>query len=345
MRFSQAPAPHLTPPNSVALVMRQVLFALVPAAIAYVWFFGPGLLVNMLIAITVALLCEAAVLHLRGRPIKKYIGDYSAVLTAVLLAFAIPPLTPWWVTAIGVMFAIVFAKQLFGGLGYNPFNPAMAGYVVLLISFPVQMTAWIPPAVTGLPTPDFSIWQTISIILTGSLPADTSWDAITMATPLDQVKTGLALMQTVGEIRQNPLFGDFGGRGWEWLANCFALGGFWLLYKGIIRWHIPVSMIGSILVLSTIFYLFDAGSHPSPAFHLFGGATMIGAFFIATDPVSAATTEKGRLIYGAGIGVLTYVIRSWGGYPDGVAFAVLIMNMAVPLIDKVTVPRVYGHER
>lgn len=345
MKFRQAPAPHLSPPNSVALVMRQVLVALVPATIAYVWFFGAGLLVNMLIAITVAVGCEAAVLYLRRRPIKKYVGDFSAVLTAVLLAFAVPPLTPWWVTATGAMFAIVFAKQLFGGLGYNPFNPAMAGYVVLLISFPVYMTAWIPPDINGLMTYDLSFWQTVITIFTGALPTDTSWDAVTMATPLDQVKTGLALMQTVGEIRQNPLFGDFGGHGWEWIANCFAIGGFWLLYKGVIRWHIPVSLIGSILILATVFYLFDPGSHPSPAFHLFSGATMIGAFFIATDPVSAAATEKGRLIYGAGIGALTYVIRSWGGYPDGIAFAVLIMNMAVPLIDKLTVPRVYGHER
>jgi len=345
MKFRQAPAPHLAPPNSVALVMRQVLYALVPAAIAHVWFFGPGLLVNVIIAVIVAVACEAAVLRARKRPVRKYIGDYSAILTAVLLAFALPPLTPWWVTATGAMFAIVFAKQLFGGLGYNPFNPAMAGYVVLLISFPVQMTAWIPPQVSGIAFYDLSLWQTIAVIATGTLPEGLSWDAITTATPLDQVKTGLGLMQTVGEIRQNPLFGDFGGRGWEWIANCFAIGGLWLLYKGVIRWHIPVSVIASILLISAVFYFVDPGSHPSPAFHLFSGATIIGAFFIATDPVSAATTEKGRIIYGAGIGILTYVIRSWGGYPDGIAFAVLIMNMAVPLIDKLTVPRVYGHER
>lgn len=343
MKFRHAPAPHLTPPNSVALVMRQVLYALAPAAACYVWFFGPGLLFNILIASATALAAEAIMLRLRGRPLEKYLGDYSAILTGVLLAFAIPPLTPWWVTATGAAFAIVFAKQLFGGLGYNPFNPAMAGYVVLLVSFPVHMTAWLAPAGPG--APDFGVWQTLTIILTGNLPAGIGWDALTSATPLDQVKTGLGLMQTIGEIRQNPLFGDFGGRGWEWVANFFALGGLWLLYKGVIRWHIPVSMLVSITVIASVFYLLDPGSHPSPAFHLFSGATMIGAFFIATDPVSAATTEKGRLIYGAGIGLLTYIIRSWGGYPDGVAFAVLLMNMTVPLIDKITVPRVYGHDR
>ncbi len=344
MKFQHAPAPHLTPPNSVALVMRQVLMALIPATIAHVWFFGPGLLVNMLIACTVALASEAIMLHLRGRPLRKYLGDYSAVLAAVLLAFAVPPLTPWWVTATGVVFAIVFAKHLFGGLGHNPFNPAMAGYVVLLVSFPAQMTAWLPPAIDQIAHVDFSLWQTIAIILSGELPATIGWDAVTSATPLDRVKTGLGLMQTIGEIRQNPLFGDFGGRGWEWLANWFAVGGFWLLYKGVIRWHIPVSMIASLLLIATVAYMLDPGSHASPLFHLFSGATMIGAFFIATDPVSAATTDKGRLIYGAGIGLLTYAIRAWGGYPDGVAFAVLLMNMAVPLIDRLTVPRVYGHE-
>ncbi len=345
MKFRHAPAPHLAPPNSVALVMRQVLYALVPAAVCYVWFFGPGLIINMLIACTTALAAEAAMLYLRGRPVRKYLGDHSAVLAGVLLAFAIPPLTPWWVTATGALFAIVFAKQLFGGLGYNPFNPAMAGYVVLLVSFPVHMTAWLPPDVDGLAQVDFSLWQTLVIIFSGQLPPGLSWDAITTATPLDRVKTGLSLMQTISEIRQHPLFGDFGGRGWEWLANAFAAGGLWLLYKGVIRWHIPFSMIVSLLFIATLAYLVDPGSHPSPAFHLFSGATLIGAFFIATDPVSAATTDKGRLIYGAGIGVLTYIIRSWGGYPDGVAFAVLIMNMTVPLIDKYTVPRVYGHER
>lgn len=345
MKFRQAAAPHLAPPNSVSLVMRQVLVALIPATLIYVWFFGPGLLVNMAIAVTVAVGAEAAVLYLRGRPVRKYVGDLSAVLAAVLLAFALPPLTPWWITATGAMFAIVFAKQLFGGIGYNPFNPAMAGYVVLLISFPAQMTAWLPPAASGLPAPDLSLLQTVSTIFTGTLPPEYAWDSITMATPLDQVRTGLSMMKTVGEIRQSPLFGDLGGTGWEWLANAFALGGIWMLYKGVIRWHIPVSMLGSIIFISTLFFLIDPGSHPGPAFHLFSGATMIGAFFIATDPVSAATTEKGRLIYGAGIGILTYVIRSWGGYPDGVAFAVLIMNMTVPIIDKFTVPRVYGHER
>ncbi len=345
MRFRHAPAPHLTPPNTVAHMMRQVLYALVPAAVAHVWFFGPGLLINMVIASLVALASEAIMLRLRGRTLRVFLGDYSAIVAAVLLCFAIPPLTPWWITATGVVFAIVIAKHLFGGLGYNPFNPAMAGYVVLLVSFPARMTAWLPPDIDGLAAVEFSSLQTLIIILTGDLPDGLGWDAVTMATPLDQVRTGLGQMRTIGEVQQNPLFGDFGGRGWEWLANWFALGGLWLLYKGVIRWHIPVSMLASLAVMATVFYLIDPGSHPSTPFHLFSGAAMIGAFFIATDPVTAASSEKGRLIYGAGIGILTYVIRTWGGYPDGVAFAILLMNMAVPVIDKLTLPRVYGHER
>ncbi len=243
MKFRHAPAPHLAPPNTVAHVMLQVLFALVPATLAWVWFFGPGLLINMFIAVSVALACEALMLRLRGRRVRVFLGDYTAILTAVLLCFAIPPLTPWWVTTVGVAFAIIVAKHLFGGLGYNPFNPAMAGYVVLLVSFPARMTLWLPPGLDGLAPVNLDFLQTLSTIATGDLPAGLSWDAVTMATPLDQIRTGMSQMQTVSEVRQNPLFGDFGGRGWEWIANWFAVGGLWLLYKGIIRWHIPVSML------------------------------------------------------------------------------------------------------
>lgn len=322
--------------------MGRVLLALVPGAAAYVWFFGWGLVFNMMVASLFALLSEALVLHLRGRDPIGPLRDGSAVLAAVLLAFALPPLTPWWITALGAGFAVGVTKQLYGGLGYNVFNPAMAGYVVLLISFPAQMSHWSPPHMGDLDYPALSAGQTAAYTLTGHLPADLTMDALTRATPLDSVRTGLAHARTLSEIRTNPLFGDFGGRGWEWIANFFALGGLWLLYKGVIRWHIPVSMLASLLGLATLFYLIDPGTHPGPGFHLFSGATLLGAFFIATDPVSAATSDHGRLIYGAGVGVLTYVIRGWGGYPDGVAFAVLLMNLCVPLIDRYTVPRAYG---
>lgn len=323
--------------------MRRVLYALIPAALVYTWYFGWGLLINMTLAAGIALACEAAILRLRKKPQMPFLLDFSAVVTAVLFAFTLPPLTPWWITAIGISFAIVFAKHLYGGLGYNPFNPAMAGYVVLLISFPVEMTTWIAPNVPELDVPRLGILETLAVVASGQLPAGLTWDAVTMATPLDDVKVQLAQMQTMAEIQSQAIYGDFGGKGWEWVSNWIGLGGLWLLYKGVIRWHIPLSMLASLFIVSLFIYLLDPGSHASPVFHLFTGATVLGAFFIATDPVSAATSVKGRLIYGAGIGILTFVIRNWSDYPDGVAFAVLLMNMAVPAIDYFTKPRAFGH--
>jgi len=343
VRFETSPAPQLAPPITVALTMRRVLYALIPATLVYTWYFGWGLLINMTLAAGIALACEAAMLRLRKKPQKPFLLDFSAVVTAVLFAFTLPPLTPWWITAIGISFAIVFAKHLYGGLGYNPFNPAMAGYVVLLISFPVEMTTWIAPNVPELDLPRLGLLETLAVVASGQLPAGLTWDAVTMATPLDDVKVQLAQMQTMAEIQSQAIYGDFGGKGWEWVSNWIGLGGLWLLYKGVIRWHIPLSMLASLFIVSLFIYLLDPGSHASPVFHLFTGATVLGAFFIATDPVSAATSVKGRLIYGAGIGILTFVIRNWSDYPDGVAFAVLLMNMAVPAIDYFTKPRVFGH--
>jgi electron transport complex protein RnfD len=343
--FGRTMPPHLRPANSVTRVMGEVLLALVPATVAYVWYFGPGILFNMLVAVGVAVAAEASMLTARGKPVATHLSDLSAIVTAVLLAFALPPLTPWWVTATGTVFAIVFAKQLYGGLGYNPFNPAMAGYVVLLISFPAEMTRWLPPSGFGLAMERPDLLETLRYGLTGQFSANLSWDAVAGATPLDQVKTQLGLARTVDEIRSAPLYGDFGAKGWEWINNYIAIGGLWLIYRKVIRWQIPVAMLAGVILPATLFYLLEPGNYPPPSFHLFSGATMLGAFFIATDPVSAATSDRGRLVYGAGIGVLTYVIRTWGGYPDGVAFAVLLMNMAVPAIDRYTVPRAYGHGR
>ena len=343
MKFETSRAPNLTPPSTVALTMRRVLYALIPAMLVHTWYFGWGLIINMLLAASIGLACEAVMLRLRGKPQAPFLLDFSAVVTGVLLAFALPPLTPWWTTAIGIGFAIVFAKHLYGGLGHNPFNPAMAGYVVLLISFPVEMTSWIPPNLPEIDFPRLGFLETLAVIASGTLPPDTTWDAITMATPLDDVKSQLAQMQTMEEIRSQAVYGDFGGAGWEWVTTWIGLGGLWLLYKGVIRWHIPMSMLASLGLASLFFYLLDPGSHASPVFHLFSGAAVLGAFFIATDPVSAATSIRGRLIYGASIGLLTFVIRNWSDYPDGVAFAVLLMNMAVPAIDHFTKPRAFGH--
>ena len=322
--------------------MVNVLYALLPGMGLYVWFFGWGVMVNAFLATAVALAAEAAMLYLRGRPVRLFLSDGSAVVTAVLLALALPPLAPWWVTVTGTAFAVVVAKHLYGGLGYNPFNPAMVGYVVLLISFPREMTVW--PAADVVSGHHAGILESARIVFTGPAAA-ASLDALTGATPLDLMKTQLGLNQTVAEAWASPVFGDFGGKGWEWLGNGFFIGGLWLLYKRVITWHIPVAVLGSLFLMATVFSAYDPGSHPSPLFHLFSGGAMLGAFFIATDPVSAATTAKGRLIYGAGIGILTYVIRTWGGYPDGIAFAVLLMNMATPTIDYYTQPRVLGQEK
>jgi electron transport complex protein RnfD len=343
MRFETASAPHVAPLSSVPLVMRRVLYALIPAVIAHVWFFGAGLLFNILVALLSALAAEAAMLRLRRRALAPTLWDGSAMVTAVLLAMALPPLLPWWIVAIGSVSAIVLAKHLYGGLGLNIFNPAMVGYVVLLVSFPLEMTLWLPPRMGDIDYTHLSVIQAGLFSLTGQLPAGVGLDGVTRATPLDLVKEGLASMQTLGEIRAGPLFGDFGSRGWEWINGFLALAGLYLLYRGVIRWQIPVSVLASIFLAAMVLYAYDPGRFPSPGFHLFSGATMLGAFFIATDPVSAATTDRGRLIYGAGIGLLTYTIRTWGGYPDGIAFAVLLMNGCVPLIDRYTRPRPFGH--
>ncbi len=345
VQFERQQTPLVRPATGVGRVMRELLYALIPAAAAYVWFFGPGLLFNILVACLACLGSEALVLRLRGRPAWPAISDFTAVVTAVLLAFALPPLTPWWITATGGAFAIVFAKHLYGGLGFNIFNPAMTGYVAVLISFPIAMTVWIPPRMGDLDYQGLGLLQQLVYVLSGQLPDGVTLDAITRATPLDSVRTGLRDMEIFPEIRTSPLFGDFGGRGWEWIDNFIALGGFWLLYRGIIRWHIPVAMLAGVLAPATIASILQPGMSPTPGFHLFSGATLLGAFFIATDPVSAATSPVGRLVYGFGIGLITWTIRTWGGYPDGVAFAVLLMNMAVPAIDRFTRPRIMGHER
>lgn len=322
--------------------MRRVLYALVPGAIVCVWLFGWGVLINMVLASATAVTSEAVMLWLRRRPLNMFLSDYSVVVTAVLLALALPALTPWWVTVVATSFAVVVAKHLYGGLGYNPFNPAMIGYVVALISFPLPMTQWVTPQADQ----HLSLAQTATYQFTGQLPETTDLDAVTAATPLDAIKTQLGLKHTIAEIHElSPVFGSFGAVSWEWASLAFLMGGLWLMYTGVIRWHIPVGMLGGLALCALIFYVFDRDGYPSPAFHLFAGGAMLGAFFIATDPVTASTTDRGRLIYGAGIGVLTYIIRTWGGYPDGVAFAVLLMNMAVPTIDHYTQPRVFGTDK
>ncbi len=320
--------------------MLQVLLALLPGVVAYAWYFGTGVFIQIALAIIFALLFEVMFLRLRGRALKPFINDYSAVVTAVLFALCIPPLAPWWIACIAMLFAIGFAKHLYGGLGHNVFNPAMVGYVVVLISFPQAMTAWLPPA--ALAGHGLGLADSLVVVFSGQVPVTGGWDAITQATPLDTLKNGIEQGNMVPEIRRLPIFGDYGGFGWEWIANWFFLGGVFLLYRRIISWHVPVAVIGSVVLMSLPFWLADPDSNPLPLQHVFSGAIVLAAFFIATDPVSGCVSNRGRLIFGVGVGAITLAIRRWGGYPDGVAFAVLLMNMAAPLIDRYTRPRMYG---
>jgi electron transport complex protein RnfD len=324
--------------------MFTVLSALVPGLIVYVWYFGWGIVVTLLIAAGAALIAEAAMLRLRGRELRPALTDGSALVTAALLAFAVPPLLPWWVPALAAGVAIILGKQLYGGLGANLFNPAMVGYVVVLISFPIEMIQWLPPRGSDLPGVDLGLAAHLGYALTAGLPDGQAIDAVTQATPLDLTKVGLANSQTLPEIQVSPLVSSLGGHGWLWTNIWIALGGLYLLYRGIIGWQIPAAVLLGLLIPASAFYLVDASRFPAPAFHLFAGAALLGAFFIATDPVTAAASNRGRLIYGAGIGVLAYAIRTWGGYPEGLAFAVLLMNTSVPLIDRYTQPRIYGHD-
>jgi electron transport complex protein RnfD len=341
--FERREAPYLAPAANVSGVMQQVLLALVPAALAHVWFFGPGLIFNLLVAAAACTGGEALLMRLRGRPPMRALSDYSALVTAALLAFALPSLTPWWVTVTAALFAIIVAKHLYGGLGFNIFNPAMAGYVVVLVAFPMHLNLWVAPRMGDIDYQFLTTLQTLQYTLTGMLPDALGYDQISRATPLDAMQSGLNDMRTPAEIRSLPIMGDFGGVGWEWIGNFIAIGGFWLMIRKVIRWHIPLGVGAGLLVPAGIMWLISPGTEPSPGFHMFSGAALLCAFFIATDPVSAAASPKGRIIYGAGIGFLIYAIRTWGADVDGVAYAVLLMNMAVPVIDRITRPRIVGH--
>jgi len=343
MEFETSTSPHLHSTNSVTKAMGVVLLALTPGIAAYYYFFGWGILIKLGLGITTALLCEVVMLAIRGRPLRPFLTDLSAILTATLLVLALPPLSPWWLTVVGIAFAIIVAKHLYGGLGYNPFNPAMVGFVVLMISLPLEMTSWLPPEV--LANFELSFTDTLGVIFLGLLPDGIALDALTMATPLDTLKTQLSLGKSVGEILQQPVFGNLGGRGWEWVFTAYLAGGIFLLWRKAIGWQIPLGVMLGLLLPATVMYLLNPEAHISPIVHFFSGATVLGAFFVATDPVTASTTPRGRVLFGAGVGLITFLIRTWGGFPDGIAFAVLLMNMAAPTIDYYTQPRVFGTGR
>ncbi|AJC66299.1 MULTISPECIES: electron transport complex subunit RsxD [Dickeya] len=349
MAFRIAPSPFTHNRQSTRAIMRWVLLACVPGIVAQAWFFGYGNLIQLALASITALFTEAVILALRKRPVLETLLDSSALLTAVLLAVSLPPFTPWWMVVLGTTFAIIIAKQLYGGLGQNPFNPAMIGYVVLLISFPVQMTSWLPPQ--GLQASPVDFQEALMAIFTGHGTAGQTIqqliqgvDGISQATPLDAFKTGLRSGHQPDVLLHQPLFsGVLGGLGWQWINLAFLAGGLFMLLLRVIHWQIPLSFLLALSLCALAGWHLHPEISAPPLLHLFSGATMLGAFFIATDPVTASTTPKGRLIFGALIGILVWTIRTYGGYPDGVAFAVLLANITVPLIDYFTKPRAYGH--
>ncbi len=348
MAYWIASSPHNHIQGTTSALMRLVIYATIPGILTQWYFFGWGNLIHICLAVSTALLAEFTVLSLREKEVSEQLFDGSAILTAVLLGISLPALAPWWISVLGAVFAIVIVKQLYGGIGHNPFNPAMAAYVMLLISFPVQMTSWQPPlALMSLPL-DFS--NTLSVIFTNFTfdgysveQLKTHVDGFTMATPLDTVKTNLTLGMTIQESMNSPVIGEYVGEGWQWLNLAFLLGGLFLIARKAIPIVTPVSFLLSLFVCSFIAFFVSPDTNASTLFHWFNGACMLGAFFIITDPVSGATSVKGRMVYGALAGFLVFIIRKYGGYPDAVAFSVLLCNMAAPLIDQYTRPRTYGH--
>ncbi|TAH44189.1 MAG: RnfABCDGE type electron transport complex subunit D [Betaproteobacteria bacterium] len=326
-------SPYIRKPASVQRVMCTVLLALVPGIAAYVWQFGAGILVNLALASMAAIAVEAVVMQLRKRPIALAITDLSAVVTAWLLVLSIPPVVPWWITLLGVLIAIGGVKHLYGGLGQNPFNPAMVAFCALIVAFPALMSQW-----PGAGQLNFD--SQFDLILGGARELD----GMTAATALDSLRTGLRGGGSVDALlAQGSAFGLAGGKGWEWVAAGYAVGGLILLVTRTVTWHMPTAFIAALAVVSGVFWLADAAHHASPLFQLASGGAMLAAFFIVTDPVSGATTPRGKLIFAAGIALIAWLIRSFGAYPDGIAFGVLLMNICVPLIDMKTQPPVFGH--
>ncbi|MCC5888724.1 MAG: RnfABCDGE type electron transport complex subunit D [Gammaproteobacteria bacterium] len=317
--------------------MLQVAMATLPGLVAMVVFFGAGVLFTVSLAVLGAVIAEAFGLWLRGRSLRLGLSDGSAVVTGLLLGLALPPLLPSELTLLGAALALLLGKHVYGGLGQNPFNPAMVGYAILLVSFPVEMTTWVAPAgllAQGAP----GVLDAGAVIFAGASP-----DAFTGPTPLDDFKHREGL--TAAEWHASSgLGGRFAGAGWEWVNLGFLAGGVWLLQRRLFSWHAPLGMLAALALCAALFWDGGSSSTPgSPQFHLLSGATMLGAFFIVTDPVSGARSPRGRLLFGIGVGLLLYVIRAFGGYPDALAFAVLLMNAAVPVIDAWTRPRSYGH--
>ncbi len=322
-KLTISPSPHVHGGDSVKRNMYGVIIALLPAWATSLWFFGLGALAVTLISVASCVLIEFLIQKFVMK-VKTTICDGSAALTGLILAFNMPSNLPWWIIVIGALVAIGVAKMTFGGLGQNIANPAILARVFLLISFPQQMTSWPKP---------------------GQL---TSYaDAATGATPLGLMKEALRDGKSVSEVADLPsttdlLLGNMGGSLGEVAAIALLIGFVILLVRRIITWHIPVAVLGTIAVLSAIFYLADPSAYPSPLFHLLTGGALLGAIFMATDYVTSPMSHSGMLVYGFGIGLLTFIIRTFGAYPEGMSFAILIMNMLTPLINTYFKPKRFG---
>lgn len=332
-------SPYFRQPASVRSVMLRVLVALLPGIAAYVWFFGAAILVQIALASAAALAGEAAILSLRDKPVWLFASDGSALVTGWLIALSLPPIVPWWMIVVATLVAIVVVKHLYGGLGQNPFNPAMAAFCIMIVAYPQLMSQWPAAGHHG----DFA--AQLHLIFGGGVR---ELDAVTMATALDTLRTALHSADShatvSGVLGSQPTFGMLAGRGWEWVAAAYLLGGVWLIRQGIVTWHIPLAFLAVLGAAAGLAHGIAPDRYAGPLFHLFSGGAMLGAFFIATDPVSGATTPKGKLIYASGIAVLVWIIRTFGAYPDGIAFATLLMNICAPLIDLHTQPPVFGHK-
>jgi len=319
-------SPHIHSGLTTARIMRLVIYALLPAVAVAVVFFGLPALKVMLICTLGCVACEALCCKLMKQPLS--IRDSSAALTGILLALNLPASSPWWMALLGSAIAIVIGKMIFGGLGYNPFNPALVARVVLLISFPIQMTSWTAPA-----------------------PLSMGIDAVSSATPLGEMKSAVMLTGQLPEMATSGFdryfYGLMAGSLGEVSALVLLLGGLFLLWKKIITWHIPVSFIGSVVVMAGAFWLIDPTRYPSPLFHLVTGGLMLGVFFMATDMVTSPTGKTASRVFGFGCGFLTVFIRRFTYYPEGVTFAFLIMNGLAYLFDRIGADPIFGqvHER
>ena len=335
-------SPYIADAPSVSVIMFKVLLALIPGIALYVYVFGLGVIVNIILASITVVLAESAILAIRKLPIKPFILDGSGLVAAWLLAVSIPSIAPWWIIIIGTLLCITFGKHIYGGLGYNLFNPAMVGYAILLISFPSIMTHWQIP--TNLMENHIEWLDQIKIVMNSHLLSKETIDAMSSATPLDYIKTQLTLNQPLNIIQQNKIFGFLGGKGLDLVNLGYLVGGLYMLKEKIISWHLPVAFLTSLFFIALIFYSIAPDTYASPLFHIMSGGSILCAFFIITDPVSGPTTPKGKIYFGIAIGLLVFIIRIFGGYPEGVAFAVLLMNIFVPLIDSLTQPRIFGHK-